>query len=94
LDIISDTDNAAWSPQSNVKTLGTFSTPWGVTRPKSIAVRHIDIDIASILELEISENIDIGDIDPALPQTMTKLQKQCDKNLLLSVTQIQAKPAK
>jgi len=43
----------------NQKTSGTFSTSWSVSRPKSSAVKNIDIGVADILESEISVNIDI-----------------------------------
>jgi len=70
MDVIDDTDDAIWSPQSKAKKVRNFSTSWSVSRPKSTAVKNIDIDtyIADILESEISVNIDIGNgnIDPAL----------------------------
>jgi len=39
-----------------------------MSRLKRVAAKNIDIDIADILESEISVNVDIGkvDIDPAL----------------------------
>jgi len=45
-----------------------FSASQSMSSPKSAAVKDTDIDIAGILESEISVNIDVSkcDIDPAL----------------------------
>jgi len=49
----------------NVKHVFSFAS---MSRPKSAAVKIIDINIADILEEKISVNIDMGkgDIDPTL----------------------------
>jgi len=55
--------------------LGTFSASWSMCGPKSAVGKNIDINIADILDPEISANIDIGkgDIDPALLRKVSVL---------------------
>jgi len=50
------TGDAVWSPKSKAKKLGTSSASRSVSRPKSAAVKNVDIyiDIADILESKIS----------------------------------------
>jgi len=70
VDAVDDTDNVVGYPMLKAKKVGHFSTSRSTSNLKRAAVKNIDIniDIADILESEISANIDINndDIDPAL----------------------------
>jgi len=57
MDVIDDpTEDAVWSPKSKAKNVRHFSASWNESRPKSAALK--DIDIADILGSAISMNID------------------------------------